>query len=162
MLLVFKTFFKFLELLSLRILIWFKTVSSDSSRCIKSIRIRSFSGPYFPAFGLNTERYSVFLRIYSKCGKVRTRKTPCVMNKSFQDAWVGFLETDLLVSWNQADLTSRKRAMLQKYDLWTSIFFLIFPKILTTKWACLFSNWTILVELEWTVPVSKTCLTLVV
>ena len=33
-----------------------------------------FSGPYFPAFGLNTERYSVSLRIQSKCGKIRTRK----------------------------------------------------------------------------------------
>ena len=29
------------------------------NHCIKSIRIRSYSGPYFPAFGLNTERYSV-------------------------------------------------------------------------------------------------------
>ena len=27
--------------------------------CGKSIRIRSFSGPYFPAFGRNTERYGV-------------------------------------------------------------------------------------------------------
>ena len=26
----------------------------------------SFSGPYFPAFGLNTKRYSVSLRIHSK------------------------------------------------------------------------------------------------
>ena len=26
-----------------------------------------FSGPYFPTFGLNTERYSVYLRIQSKC-----------------------------------------------------------------------------------------------
>ena len=33
-----------------------------------------FSGPYFPAFGLNTERYSVSLRIQSECGKIRTRK----------------------------------------------------------------------------------------
>ena len=35
-----------------------------------------FSGPYFPAFGLNTERYEVSLRIQSACGKIRTRKTP--------------------------------------------------------------------------------------
>ena len=35
-----------------------------------------FSGPYFPAFGLNTKRYSVSLRIQSKCGKMHTRKTP--------------------------------------------------------------------------------------
>ena len=27
---------------------------------VKIVRIRSFSGPYFPALGLNTERYSVF------------------------------------------------------------------------------------------------------
>ena len=33
-----------------------------------------FSGAYFPAFGLNTERYGFSLRIQSKCGKIRTRK----------------------------------------------------------------------------------------
>ena len=43
---------------------------------VKSVRIRSFSDLYFPVFGLNTERYSVFLRIQSGCGKIRTRKTP--------------------------------------------------------------------------------------
>ena len=34
-------------------------------RChfVKNDRIRSFSGPYFPAFGLNTERYREKLRI---------------------------------------------------------------------------------------------------
>ena len=31
--------------------------------CAKSVRIRSYSGPCFPAFGLNTERYEVI------CGK---------------------------------------------------------------------------------------------
>ena len=33
-----------------------------------------FSGPYFPAFVLNTERYFVSLRIQSECGKIWTRK----------------------------------------------------------------------------------------
>ena len=33
-----------------------------------------FSGPYFPAFGLNTERHEVSLRIQSECGKIRTKK----------------------------------------------------------------------------------------
>ena len=33
-----------------------------------------FSGPYFPVFELNTERYSVSLHIQSKCWKIRTRK----------------------------------------------------------------------------------------
>ena len=46
------------------------------SHCVKNVRIRSNSGPYFPAFGLNTERYSVSLRIQSECGKIRTRITP--------------------------------------------------------------------------------------
>ena len=36
--------------------------------CGKSVRIRRCSGPYFPAFGLNTER--------SECGKILTRITP--------------------------------------------------------------------------------------
>ena len=30
----------------------------------------------FSAFGLNTEKYGVSLRIQSECGKIRTRKTP--------------------------------------------------------------------------------------
>ena len=29
--------------------------------CVKSVRIRSYSGPYFSAFGLNTESYAVKL-----------------------------------------------------------------------------------------------------
>ena len=36
---------------------------------VKSVRIRSYSGPQFPAFGLNTKSYGVSLRIKSKCGK---------------------------------------------------------------------------------------------
>ena len=44
--------------------------------CVKIVRIRSFSGPHFPTFGLNTERSCVSLRIESKCGKIQTRRTP--------------------------------------------------------------------------------------
>ena len=36
---------------------------------------KSFSGPYFPTFGRNTERYSVSFRIQSEYGKMPTRKT---------------------------------------------------------------------------------------
>ena len=35
---------------------------------VKSVRIWSYSGPYFPAFGLNTNQ--------SEYGKMRTRITP--------------------------------------------------------------------------------------
>ena len=34
---------------------WRITILAITS--VKSARIRSFSGPYFPAFGLNTEKY---------------------------------------------------------------------------------------------------------
>ena len=44
--------------------------------CVKSVRIRSYSCPDFPAFGLKTERYSVSVRIKSECGKMRMRTTP--------------------------------------------------------------------------------------
>ena len=46
-----------------------------SERCQTSL-IRGFSSPYLPALGLNTEKYFVSLRTQSKCGKIRTRKTP--------------------------------------------------------------------------------------
>ena len=45
------------------------------SHCVKSVRIRSFSGPYFTAFRQSTERYSISLRLQSEFGKLRTRKT---------------------------------------------------------------------------------------
>ena len=37
---------------------------------------RSYSGPHFPAFGLNTERCGVSLHIQSECGKMQSRITP--------------------------------------------------------------------------------------
>ena len=48
-----------------------------SKHCVKSVQIRSFSGPYFPAFGLNTETYALYrisLRIQSECGKCGPEK----------------------------------------------------------------------------------------
>ena len=47
-------------------------------KSLKSVRIRSYSGPYFPAFGLQTERCGVSLRIQSKCEKIQTRIKPNV------------------------------------------------------------------------------------
>ena len=43
----------------------------NDTSCVKSVRIRSYSDPYFPVFELNTERYSV-----CQCGKIRTRLAP--------------------------------------------------------------------------------------
>ena len=70
--------------------------------CVKSVRIQSYSGPYFPAFGLKKERYRVFLRILSERGKKRTGIAPnidtpyammvCIMpiikfRKNFKSSW---------------------------------------------------------------------------
>ena len=52
-----------------------KWKKNEATHCVKSVRIRSFSGLYFPTFGLNAGRYSVSLRIQSECEKIRTRKT---------------------------------------------------------------------------------------
>ena len=48
----------------------------STTHCVKSVRIRSYSGPHFPAFGLNMERYSISLRVQSECGKMRTKIIP--------------------------------------------------------------------------------------
>ena len=40
-----------------------------AKHCVKRVRIWSYSGPHFSAFGLNTERYSVFSPNAGKCRK---------------------------------------------------------------------------------------------
>ena len=49
----------------------FISVGNNSQwfQCVKCVVIRSFSGPHFPAFGIN-------FRIQSKYGKIRTKKIP--------------------------------------------------------------------------------------
>ena len=51
-------------------------VKTTRRHSVKSVRIRSYSGLHFHAFGLNTERYRVSLRIQSECGKMPTRIIP--------------------------------------------------------------------------------------
>ena len=46
-----------------------------NSHYVKRVRIRGYSGPYFPAFGINTKKCFLSLRIQSECGKIRTRIT---------------------------------------------------------------------------------------
>ena len=53
--------------------------------CVERALIQSFSGPYIPAFGRNTEIYSVSLRTQSECGEMRTRKTP--NTDTFNTVW---------------------------------------------------------------------------
>ena len=54
--------------------LYYKQKTRNPITAWKVSKYRVFSGPYFPAFGLNTDRYSVSLCIQSECGKMRTRK----------------------------------------------------------------------------------------
>ena len=56
-------------------MLYTKSQVHTGHHCVKSVRTRRYSGPHFHAFGLNTERYRVSLRIQSECGKMRTRIT---------------------------------------------------------------------------------------
>ena len=49
----------------------FEKQKSHFLHCLKSVRIRSFSGTIFSAYGLNFQS-----NIQSKCGKIWTRKSP--------------------------------------------------------------------------------------
>ena len=50
-------------------MLWAEGLRTDYRHCLKSVRIRSFSGLYFPTFKLS-------LLTQSECGKRPTRKTP--------------------------------------------------------------------------------------
>ena len=66
---------------------WYHKVERKNARnwhCVKSVRIRSYSGPCFPAFGLNTDS----LRIQFKGWKIRTRITP--NTDTFLAVWCNF------------------------------------------------------------------------
>ena len=66
----------------------------NDHHCVKSDRIRRYSGLHFPAFGLNTEKYSVSLCIQTECGKIRTRITPNTDN--FYPLHISMIEIYLL------------------------------------------------------------------
>ena len=65
----------FQKTLFLRKAIFSRIYFSRELHCVKRVLFRSFPSPYFPAFGLNTERLSVSLRIQSKCRKMWIRIT---------------------------------------------------------------------------------------
>ena len=51
----------------------YQSLNYHTVTVLKVSKYRVVSGPYFSAFGVNTERYEVSLRIHSDCGKIRTR-----------------------------------------------------------------------------------------
>ena len=61
---------------SVTVSLWSDFQNAGQFHCMISAHIRSFSGPYFATFGLNSERYGVSLRIEPEYGKIPTRKVP--------------------------------------------------------------------------------------
>ena len=76
---------------------YFTESKISKTHCLKIVRIRSYSGPHFPAFGLNTERYRVSLCTQFECGKMRTRITPNTDTSYAVTAIIGTKITLLIV-----------------------------------------------------------------
>ena len=77
----------------------------ENKHCMKSVRIRSYSGPHFSAFGLNAKTYGVSFRIRSECWKKRTKITPEYghFSRSERVCKMGTLtRTRLILSWQHS------------------------------------------------------------
>ena len=93
---------------------------------MKSVRIWSYSGPRFLAFGLNTERYSASLRMKSECGKMRTRITPntdTFLRSAFFSISVPFLhqivlsEQEILTNSSDHDFSKNSFLTIRRYEV---------------------------------------------
>ena len=71
---------------------------------VASVRIRSFSGPSFPACRLNMERYKISLHIKSKYGKTWTGKTPNMGTFHAVDVCNGYHDV-LMMFMNLSDIS---------------------------------------------------------
>ena len=92
---------------------WFHICQSNTAW--KLSKYGGFSGPCFPVFGLNTEIYSINLRIQSEYREIRTGKTPYLY--TFRDAGnEGFSANLLSKSRNSLNYTN---AMIKRH--WSSV-----------------------------------------
>ena len=109
---------------------------------MKSVRIWSFPGPCFPAFGLNTELYLVPISPYSlRMRKIRTRKTPntdtfqavrpckTCQNYHSNETNLYVYKFDNRILKTADKITKISRAL--KYELYTETSFFAFEKILS-------------------------------
>ena len=76
-----------------------KEAGGWDGHCMKSVRIWSFSGPYFPAFGLNTERYG---RISPYSPQMRENTTKKIRIRTLFMQW----RSGNSLSWKRNQLTS--------------------------------------------------------
>ena len=109
---------------------------------VKSVQIRSFPGPYFPIFGLNTEIYGINLCIQSEYGNIRTRKKldtfHAVWKREFQLLiWLVF-NCQYTKSYLKC-IKSGGSKISQDLWIWTN-----FTKLCTLEitWISLFAKWS--------------------
>ena len=92
---------------------------SRNNHWVNSVRIRSFSGPYFPSFGLNTERYEVPLRVQSECGTIRTRRTPKTENWILRrEHYITLLISNFYSLWNYYKTFGRIDKIFIWFRIW--------------------------------------------
>ena len=78
-----------------------KIICWRSSTAWKLSKYGAFSGPYFPIFGLNTERYGVSLRIQFEYGKIRTSKNSVFGHFTYSVEYISNSESSQLFSYIQ-------------------------------------------------------------
>ena len=70
----------------------------STSHCVKNVRIRSYSGPYFPAFGMNTERYCISpysVRMRENTGQNNSEYRHILLNESHSFSYYEYSAVDL-------------------------------------------------------------------
>ena len=82
----------------------YKDLKFQPDHYVASVRIRSFSGPSFPACRLNMERYKISLHIKSKYGKTWTGKTPNMGTFHAVDVCNGYHDV-LMMFMNLSDIS---------------------------------------------------------
>ena len=107
--------------LSVKISLYFKTW--DDFHCMKSGPIRSFSGPYFPTFGLDTERYgvkSVWMRENSEQKKSEYGHFSCSVSSGSEPVSIWVLLWDIHTK-SRVLVTITKFRVIISIDLITTL-----------------------------------------
>ena len=128
---IIKFYFEIYSLYLYRILYIFL----QANHCVKSVHIRGYSGSYFPAFGLNTERYGVSFQIQSECWIIQTRKTP--------NTDTFYAVNDKLVNARQSMLDWVLNTSL--YSMWSNFLIkrsLILPHKKWLLYRCQYQGWS--------------------
>ena len=100
----------------------------EIKHCVKSVQIQVFPGQHFPSFGLNTDIYSVNIRIQSKYRKIRTRKNSVFARFSRSDSKRESLEIHTHNATNETNENKIIRILQTRFHILQFLMFL-FPFI---------------------------------